>query len=168
MKSVFRYIILILSSLMLAILGFNTLPTDNLLNDIIAENPGYKIAIIAIIFVGYLIMYVITTLIMSFVYCLVFKLGTKDKENFDLKVAQRYNKASITLLIALHVLCFGLRMLTSYLFYAIVYLAIGILIVYFIVAKYRKKHDLSLNLVVALIPQFAYVIGNVVYAYFNF
>ena len=38
MKSIFRYIILILSSLGLAILGFNTLPADNLLTDILAEN----------------------------------------------------------------------------------------------------------------------------------
>ena len=79
MKSIFRYIILILSSLGLAILGFNTLPADNLLTDILAENPGYKMVIIAIIFVGYFVMYLITTLIMSFICCLFFKIATKDK-----------------------------------------------------------------------------------------
>lgn len=168
MKSIFRYIILILSSLGLAILGFNTLPADNLLTDILAENPGYKMAIIAIIFVGYFVMYLITTLIMSFICCLFFKIATKDKEQFNLKAAQKYNKFSITLLIALHVICFGLQLFTNYIVYAILYTIVGLLIVWLFTRQYKRKEDSNLNIYLALIPQIAYVVGNVVYAYFSF
>lgn len=168
MKPIFRYIILTLSSLLLAVLGLNTLSMDNLLSDILSENPGYKIAIIAIIFVGYLAMYLITTQIISFIYCLFFKIATKDKEMFDLKTAQNYAKASITLLIMLHVICFGLQLLTTYVVYAVVYITIGFVIVCTYTHSYKKRKNSAFNIYVALIPQIAYVVGNVVYAYFNF
>lgn len=168
MKSIFRYIILIFSSLGLAVLGFDTMPADSFLVDIIAENPEYKMAIIAIIFIGYVVMYLITTSIMSFICCLFFKIATKDKEQFNIKAARKHNKFSITLLIALHVLCFGLQLLTNYIVYAALYTIVGVLIIWFFSYLYKKKGNPTLNIYIALIPQFVYVVGNVVYAYFNF
>lgn len=168
MKSIFRYIILILSSFGLAVLGFNTLPDDNLLIDILAESPGYEMAVIAIIFVGYFVMYLITTLIVSFICCLFFKIASKDKEQFNLKAAQKYNKFSITLLIALHVLCFGLQLFTNYIVYAVLYTVVGLLIIWLFTQQYKKKEDSNLNIYLALIPQIAYVVGNVIYTYFSF
>lgn len=168
MKSIFRYIILIFSSLGLAVLGFNTLPADNLLTDILTEKPEYKIAIIAIIFVGYFVMYLITTLIMSFICCLFFKMATKDKKQFDLKAAQAYSKFSVTLLIALHVICFGVQLFSGYIVYMALYVVVGLLIAWLFTRQYKRKKDSNLNIYVALIPYIAYIIGNISYTYFNF
>lgn len=168
MKSILRYIILIISSFALAVLGFNILPADNLLTDVLAENPGYKMVVIVVISVGYFVLYLITTLIMSFINCLFFKIATKDKEQFDLKTAQKYNKFSITLLIALHVICFGLRLFTSYVVYAVLYTLVGLLIIWLFIQQYKKNENSKLNIYLALIPQIAYVVGNTVYAYFSF
>ena len=139
-KSIFRYIILILSSLGLAYWDL-THCLLTIFDRILAENPGYKMAIIAIIFVGYFVMYLITTLIMSFICCLFFKITTKNKEQFNLKAAQKYNKFSITLLIALHVICFGLQLFTNYIVYAILYTIVGLLIVWLFTRQYKRRRS---------------------------
>lgn len=168
MKSIVRYIILVISSLGLAVLGFYTLPSDNLLTDVLAENSNYKIAIIAIIFVGYVVLYLITTNIISFICCLFFKIATKDKEKFNIKKAQKYNKFSITLLIALHVICLGLQLFTNYIVYVVLFTVVGLLIAWLFAQRYKRKENYNMNIYLALIPQIAYIVGNVVYSYFCF
>lgn len=167
MKSIFRYITLCLSSLGLAVLGVLTLPDNNVLSDIFAEIPAYKAVMIAVIFFGYLVVYWITTLIVSFVWCLFFKIATKEKEQFNQQQAEKYSKSGITLLIALHVLCFAVQLVTNNVVYVAMYTAIGFLITYCFTDQYKKKQDGMFNMFVALAPQFVYVIGSGVYTFLN-
>lgn len=164
----FRAPVLLLSSVALAMLGFSLLPADNLLTDILADNPSWRIGVIALIAVGYLVMYLITVAVVSFLGSLFCKIGTKDKEAFDLKRAKDVNKTIITLLIALHVACFALQTVTHFAVYAAVFFAVGLAIIFLVMGLYKRKDDPSLNLFVAALPQIVYVLGSLVYGFLTF
>ncbi len=166
--SFFRAPILALSSIALAMLGFSLLPAENLLTDILADNPSWKIGAVAVIAVGYLVMYLITVAIMSFLGSLFCKIGTKEKESFDLKKAKDVNKTVITLLIALHVACFALQTVTHFAVYAALFFAVGLAIIFLVMGLYKRRDNPSLNLFVATLPLTVYVVGSLVYGFFTF
>lgn len=166
--ALFRAPVLVISSIALAMLGFSLLPADNLLSDVLADNPSWRIGIIALIAAGYLVMYLVTVAVTSFLGSLFCKLATKDKESFDLKKAKDVNKTAITLLIALHVACFALQTVTHFAAYAAVFFAVGLAIIFLVMGLYKRKDNPSLNLFVAALPLIVYVFGSLVYGYLTF
>lgn len=160
MKKFLLYIILLLDSIGLSIIGYNSVIMNksdiNILLDIVQEKPEMKTVIIIVLTLLYFVFGLITFAIMSFVGRISCKIGTEDKEQFDTyaKDVSVFYKWFALLIQLVHTLILVLTF--GKIICLVIYSVIAIALCIYFALAYKKKIKILTKKISILIPLVLY------------
>lgn len=157
MKTYIRYISIVLSSFVLALMVINDYSDLKFLSNFLSENYGFKFVFFVLIFFMFLIIYTLTYLIMGFIGAWFYKLATPNKDLFDLQKAQFYCKTNTCLLIMVHVIATGLKIAFGKIYYFIFYFIASLFVTIYVTYMYKKRYKGIFNAFIAMLPQIMYM-----------